>query len=109
MAILDQIAAARDDAFAARVAMITMTLCINVANEDPATANHANRIAFANKHFKAEINTKALAAAVIASNATIQTTIDASPALRGSNVPDGDINFAIAGLFNAFANAYAAP
>ena len=106
MAILDQIAAARDDAFAARVAMITMTLCVAVATEDPATVNHVNRLGFANKHFKAQINTKALAAAVIASNPTIQGEINAAPGVHGANVPDGDITFVVTSLLDTFANAY---
>lgn len=108
MSVLNQIAAARSDEFAARVAMVTMTLAMTVLVEDPETANHANRIIFAQKHLRAEINNKTLAAAVIASNSTIQTTINGAPLLLGSNVPDGDIEFVITGLLNAFANAYAA-
>ena len=107
MAVLDRIATARDDTFAARVAMILMQTAINVANEDPATTNHANRLAFAQKHFRAEINCKSLGAAIIASNATIQAAVDGEPASLGSNVPDGDLEFAINGLVDNFANAYA--
>jgi hypothetical protein len=107
MAVLDRIATARDDAFAARVAMIMMKLAIDVANEDPGAANHSNRLALAQKHFRAEVNAKALAAAAIASNATIQGAIDGDPAARSSNVPDGDLEFVLAGLLNHFANAYA--
>jgi hypothetical protein len=107
MAVLNYIAAARDDAFAARVAFILMTLCINVANEDPTTANHANRLHFAQLHFRASINTKALAAGAIAYNATLQSEINSNPALRGSNVPDSDLQYVLGGLYDNFANAYA--
>ncbi|TCK36741.1 hypothetical protein B0G84_5754 [Paraburkholderia sp. BL8N3] len=106
MAILDRIATARDDQFAARVAMLLMKLCVDVANEDPAYENHANRLHFAQLHFRAQVNTKALAAAIIANNATIQTAIDSAPNALGSNVPDGDLEFVIGGLFDNFANAY---
>lgn len=108
MAVLDRIAAARDDVFAARVAMILMTTANNVANEDPATPNHANRIALAQKVFRGEINNKAVAALVIASNATIQGTIDANPAGLGADVPDNDLEFQLSTLYDNLANAYAA-
>jgi hypothetical protein len=106
MSVLNQIATARDDTFAARVALLLMKSAINIANEAPATANHANRLTLAQKHFRAQVNCKALAAAVIASNATIQSTIDTSPDLLGSNVPDNDLEFVINGLIDNFANAY---
>lgn len=108
MAIIDRIATARDDVFAARVAMILMKLCVDVANESDTTANHANRLALAQAHFRAGVNSKALAAALIANNATIQATIDANPGGLGSDVPDGDIEFVVSTLLDHFANAYAA-
>lgn len=107
MAILDRISAARDDVFAARISMILMKLAVDVANEPSDTANHANRLHLAGLHFRAAINAKTLAAAVIANNPTIQMAIDAEPSLKGSNVPDGDLEFVIAGLMDHFANAYA--
>ncbi|MGF6641783.1 hypothetical protein [Paraburkholderia sp. MM6662-R1] len=107
MAVLDRIATARDDAFAARVAMILMTSCVNVANEDPTYENHANRLHFAQLHFRAAVNTKALAAAIIANNTTIQGEIDSAPTQLGANVPDSDLEYVIGGLFDNFANAYA--
>jgi hypothetical protein len=108
MAVADRIAVARDDTFAARVSMILMALCVNVANEDPATDNHANRLKLSQAHFRAGINAKALAAAAIANNGTLQATIDGAPAELGANIPDGDLEYVIGGLFNHFANAYAA-
>lgn len=107
MAVLDRIATARNDTFAARIAMILMALAINVMNEDPGTANHANRLLFAQKHLKGEVNCKLIAAALIANNATTQANIDGNPGALGSNVPDGDIEFVLGGLYNNFANAYA--
>lgn len=109
MSALDLIATAQDDTFAARTAMILMEVCINVTNEATTTPNHANRLALAQRHMKAEINTKSVAATMIASNATIQTTIQGAPQLRGSNVPDSDMQFALGGIYDSIANAYAAP
>jgi hypothetical protein len=108
VAILDRIAAARDPAFASRVAMVALKLSLDVANEAPTTPNHANRIALAYLMFRAEVNAKALAAAVIASNGTIQAAIDAAPGQHGSSVTDGDLEFVVSGLYDHFANAYAA-
>jgi hypothetical protein len=107
MAILDRIAAARDDQFSARVAMILMKLCVDVANEDTGYINHVNRLHFAELHFRALVNSKSLAAAIIANNGTIQAEIDSAPAERGANVPDGDLEYVISGLYDHFANAYA--
>lgn len=108
MAVLDRIATARDDVFAARVAMILMATANNVANEDPGTANHANRLALAQKVVRGEINNKAVAALVVASNATIQGAIDANPAGLGADVPDNDLEFQMATIYDNLANAYAA-
>lgn len=108
MAVLDQIATARDDTFAARVAMTLMTIGLSAMNEAGATPDHVNRLALAQKHLKGEINSKLVAALLIASNATIQGEINAAPALLGSNVPDGDMLYALTQLYDNIADAYAA-
>lgn len=108
MAALDLITVASTDAFAARVTMFLMRACVDVANEDAATDNHANRAAFAYRMFRGEVNTKIAAMAVIASNATIQATINADPGQMGANVPDDAVQFATNGLVNYLANAFAA-
>jgi hypothetical protein len=108
MAILDLITTARDDTFAARVAMAMMTLAINVCNEDPITSNHVNRLAFAQKHLLGLVNSKNLAAAAIAYNATLQSEIESNPAGLGTTIPDSDLSYVLSSLFNVFANAYAA-
>jgi hypothetical protein len=107
MAVIDRIATARDDVFAARVAMNLMTLCINVMNEDPTTTNHANRLLFAQKHLLGRVNSKLIAAACIANNATLQADIDSQPTQLGANITDSDLQFVISSLYNNFSNAYA--
>lgn len=108
MASLDLIATARDDTFAARVAMLLMVSLVNVTNEAPDTPNHANRLALAQRHMLGAINSKSVAATAIASNATIQGEIIESPELLGANVPDQDLQFVLDGLVDSLANAYAA-
>lgn len=105
MSALDQIAAARDATFSARVAMLALRSAVFVGNEDPATEDHAARLAWANAVLRAELNNKHFAAAVIASNPTISAAIDADPGARGSNVPDGDIEFVINSILAAFGRA----
>jgi hypothetical protein len=108
MAALDLIAAARDETFAARVAFCLMKSGLNTANEDPGTSNHTNRLAFAERVLKGEINSKLAAAAVIAYSSGLQTTINATPANKGSDVIDSALQTAVDALIDLWANAWAA-
>ena len=106
MASINYIATARNDEFAGRVLFLSFTASQQVATEDPATANHAERVKYANYILIGGENSKILATHVIASNATIQSTIDSDPGAMGSNVPDNDISFAISSIFTARAIAF---
>jgi hypothetical protein len=108
MAALDLVAASRDNTFAARVALIALKSAVAVGNEDPATADHAERLAWANKALRGAVNNKHLAGAIIASNTTITATINANPLNLGSDVPDGDIEFALNSIITALGRAEAA-
>jgi hypothetical protein len=108
MSALDLVTAARDDTFAARVAFCLMTSALNTANEDPGTSNHANRLAFAERVLKGEINSKLAAAAVIAYSSGVQTTINANPILRGADVADSDLQTAVDAMIDLWANSWAA-
>lgn len=108
MAAIDLIAASRDATFAARVAMIALKSAVAVGNEDPATTDHTERLAWANKALRGEVNNKHLAGAIIASNSSITATINATPANLGSDVPDGDIEFALNSIITALGRAEAA-
>jgi hypothetical protein len=107
MAVADLIGASRDPNFQARIGFLLLKAGLNIANEDPTTDNHANRIAFTNRLLKADVNLGAVTASVVAYNATIQSTIEADPAQLGANVTDGDLEFVVNGLSNILANAYA--
>lgn len=101
MSAVDQIAAASDATFAGRVMMIMFRVAQNVASEDPTTTNHAERIAYSGFVIRGDERPQLVAAHVIASNPTIGATIDGTPAALGSNVPDGDIEFALASIWDS--------
>jgi hypothetical protein len=108
MSALDQIATARDDTFSARVSMITFKVAQAVATEDVATPDHAVRLDYALRNIRGGENPKLVAAHLISSNPTIGAAIDANPELKGSNIPDGDIEFALSSIWTARSLAFAA-
>jgi sensor domain CHASE-containing protein len=107
MAAIDQIAAARDEEFAGRVAMIIFRVAQAVATEAPTEPDHDIRLAYAGRNIRGEENPKLVGAHVISSNPTIAAAIDANPELKGSNVPDADIEFALSSIWTARAKAFA--
>jgi hypothetical protein len=108
MSAVDHIATASDPTFSGRVMMIMFTVAQDVASEDPATANHTERMSYASYVIMGEEKPQLVAAHVIASNPTIGATIDSDPAALGSNVPDSDIEFALSSIWTARSLAYAA-
>ncbi|MBO4221936.1 hypothetical protein [Bradyrhizobium neotropicale] len=110
MSALDLIATATasDETFAGRVMMIMFKVAQNVAAEDPATANHSERIAYAGLVIRGEEKPQLVSAHVISANATIAAAIESDPAALGANVPDGDIEFALASIWDARSLAFAA-
>jgi hypothetical protein len=108
MTAINHIATARNDEFAARVMQISFKVAQNVASEDPGYPHHAERIAYAQRIIRGDDNPKNMAAHMISSNGSIQATIDANPNNYGSDVPDGDIEFALATIWDARALSFAA-
>src|SRR5258705_13649033 len=108
MSALDLIATASDATFAGRVMMIQFKVAQNVASEDPATAHHTERISYAALVIRGEEKPQLVAAHVISSNPSISAQIESDPAKLGSNVPDGDIEFALASIWDARSLAFAA-
>lgn len=104
MATSDIIAAASDPVFYTRVAFIALKAAQNVAAEDPATANHANRAKYAGRVLTGDDKALLLALHIAASNPTIASTLESS---GGPAVPDGDIEYAMGQIWDARANAYA--
>jgi len=108
MSALDLISTASDPTFAGRVMMIEFKVAQNVASEDPATAHHAERIKYTSMVIRGEEKPQLVSAHVISSNSTISAAIESDPAALGSNVPDGDIEFALASIWDARSLAFAA-
>lgn len=104
MSTLDIIAETSKPTFYSRVAYISLRVAQNVAAEDPGTANHANRVAYSNRIFAGQDNAVLLSQHVVSSNATIAGKIETE---GGDSVPDGDIEFALATIWDARANAFA--
>jgi hypothetical protein len=68
---------------------------LNIQNEDPATANHANRLAWANWAIGNSSVAWGPFAWPVALNPTIQASIEADPS--GQGVKDSDIQFVVDG------------
>ncbi|VIO80128.1 hypothetical protein [Bradyrhizobium ivorense] len=108
MAAIDLIATASDKEFAGRVMMLMFKTAQNVSSEDPATADHEIRIDYAARVIRGDEQPQLVSAHVISSNPTIAATIESDPTALGSNVPDGDIEFALASIWTARSRAFAA-
>lgn len=105
MATKDIIAAASQPTFYSRVAFIALKAAQNVANEDPATPNHANRVAYAGRVLSGSDKALLLALHIAASNSTIAAALEAS---GGDAVPDNDLEYAMGQIWDSRANAFAA-
>lgn len=93
-------------AFYMRVAFLALKAAQNVATEDPETAEHASRAAYAGRILRGEESAVLLASHVVASNSVIASAIvDGS----GADVPDGDIEFALGSIWTARALAFFPP
>lgn len=88
--------------------MIAFKVAQNVASEDAGTAEHAARVDYAEMIFRGDDKPNLMAAHIISSNPTISLAIEEDPAATGSNVPDGDIEFAWATIWTARSLAFAA-
>ena len=108
MSALDLITAASDATFSGRVMMIMFKVAQNVASEEESAPHHAERIAYAGLVIRGEEKPQLVAAHVISSNASISAQIESDPSKLGSNVPDGDIEFALASIWDSRSLAHAA-
>jgi len=107
MSALDQIAAARDDEFSARVSMLMFKVAQMVATEAPTEPDHDVRLGYTQRVIRGAENPKLVAAHVISSNPTIGAAIDGDPPAMGANVPDADIEFALSSIWTARSLAFA--
>lgn len=107
MSATDLIRTARDDLYAGRVAMIQLKVAQNVASEDPTTPNHTERINYAYIVIRGGENPK-MVATHVNTNPAIAAAIESDPDKLGSNVPDSDIEFTLASIWDSRSLAFAA-
>ena len=107
MPAIDLIATARHDEFSARVLMIALKVAQNVASEDPGADEHAARAAYASRVIRGEETPKLIAEHLVSSNPTITAMIEKDPNKYRANVPDNDIEFALASIWTARSRAFA--
>lgn len=105
MSTTDIINAASDPVFYTRVSFISLKVAQNVAAEDPGYPNHQNRLAYCAQIFRGDDNALLLSLHIASSNPTIAATLETE---GGAAVPDGDIEFAMATIWDARANSFAA-
>jgi hypothetical protein len=87
-------------AFIDRVAVAAVEAAINVTAESTKTANHANRASLARKVLMSPRRWGELMAVAVAVNGTINQKY-----ATGEEIPDGDISFVVASLWDAYAGS----
>lgn len=103
MSSMEIVTAASDPAFYTRVSYIALKVAQNIAAEDPAQPNHTNRVAYANRIFQGT-DSAILLAQHVATNAVIASALENG---GPEAPPDGDIEFTLATIWDARANAFA--
>ncbi len=91
-------AAARNGGFQDRVRFFAVKAAVAVMSEAAVTASHAERVAYAKKILAGELDLLDLSIAVVTNAAVLAAGFDA---------PDGDLEFTVNSLFNAFAGVAA--
>lgn len=86
--------------FQSRVKYCMNKAAVAVMAEEAATANHSERVVYAKKVLDGTASVSAYATAVV-TNATITSEGDSDAADMG--VSDGDLEFTVNSMFNAFA------
>lgn len=98
----DLVQLSTDPAFVDHVRFLAVGSALAIMSEDPATTNHTIRIAYAIKVLNGTLGFVNLAFAILTN-----TTIGGEAVLadHGTSIPDGDLTFTIASLWDALALA----
>lgn len=104
MAIKTLIERVSDPVFYTRVAFLALKIAQSVAAEASNTANHENRVKYANRIFRGEENSLLLALHAVSANGTVTNTI---LDMGTEAVPDADLAFVLSTIWDARANAFA--
>lgn len=86
--------------FRERISYFVIKAAIAVMNESNGTANHTERVAFANKVFVGDYDLQSYAYGVL-TNSTVLGNLDLSENDYG--IIDGDLEFTVNSIYNAFA------
>jgi hypothetical protein len=86
--------------------MLAFKVAQMVATEPSGEPYHAERVSYAGRVIRGDEHQQMLAAHVVSSNPTIAAAIEAEPTKYGSNVPDGDIEFALSSIWTSRAIAF---
>lgn len=103
MSSIAVVTAASDPAFYTRVSYIALKVAQQIAAEVDTQPNHANRVAYSNRIFQGTDNAILLAQHV-ATNPAIAVKLESD---GPEGPPDGDIEFTLATIWDARANAFA--
>jgi len=95
--------AAGGSEFQLRVKFFATKAAIAIMAESAGTANHAERVVWANAEIAGE-NSTGQQSYSVSTNSTIQADIDSSP---GNGVSDGDMEFTVNSMVNAWAGVSA--
>lgn len=92
---------AKDSNFRGRSLYALQVAAVNVMAEDPETSGHEARVAFARSVLSGSVDSYQIALGVL-TNPSIAGEADVSLIATTAGVPDGDMQFAVNSLFNAF-------
>jgi hypothetical protein len=90
----------KDSGFIDRVAVAAVEAAINITSESRKTPNHLNRAALARKVLMSPRRWGELMAIAVAVNGTIN-----AKHAKSEEIPDGDIQFVVASLWDAYADS----
>ena len=103
-AVNQAIVAAKGSEFHSSVTWATTQAAIDVENEDPGTANHANRITWAVRWRRGQIETPVETyVSMVLENATIAGNIGGTFASPSITIVDADVQFQVNSLVSRFA------
>jgi len=96
----------RSTVFLDQIAGALIAAATNILNEDPATANHLVRRAYANAILTNPLEQAAFFAPGMLTNPTVAASAGNAPTASGTPIADGDVDYVVASLFDAYADQY---
>jgi hypothetical protein len=104
---IQQFQVLQNPAFQQQLASCLLFAAINVLAEDAGTANHVNRVKWANAIVLSPLGQAATVLNYTMTNPTIAAAAGNAPGPSGTPFADSDIDFVVASLFDKFATQFA--